>query len=148
MKPRAQILPCLPAAVLLLMAVVPLTLSAAPTNHMARLEIHQSIFAYPSGPAEGRDPFFPTSQRVYGSNSEAKAGPSLSDLTLHTILGTPPRVIALINNHAFAPGDEGDVTTRTGQRMHIRCKAIDPEAGTATVEANGVTDELHLSGDP
>lgn len=149
MKPRATFFPSLTAALLLLTAASPLTLSAASTNQTAKAEIRQSVFAYPSKPSEGRDPFFPSSQRVYTSNiPQQTSGPTLSDLTLHTILGTPPNVVALICNHTFAAGDEGDVTTKAGQRMRIRCKSIDAVAGTVTVEANGVTQELHLSGDP
>ena len=67
-----------------------------------------------------------------------------SELVLKSILGTPPQVIALINNHTFAPGEEGDVITKNGQRLHIRCVAINPSALTATVEANGTSATLTL----
>ena len=136
------------AALALLTAVGPLTLCAAPTNQTASLEIHPSVFAFPNNPAEGRDPFFPNSTHVYGSNVDAKTAPSLSDLVLHTILGTPPHVFALINNHTFGPGEDGDVATKSGQRLHIRCLRIDAAAGTTTIEAGDTIEELHLSGSP
>jgi hypothetical protein len=113
------------------------------------LEAQQSVFAYPNNPSEGRDPFFPGSTRVYDTNpAKLSQGPSLTELVLKSILGTPPRVFAIINNHTFASGDDEDVTTKSGQRLHIRCVGINPKAGTATVEANGVSEVLRLSGQP
>jgi hypothetical protein len=149
MKPPAHALRCLLTALLPLAAAGPLTLFAAPPPQPAKLEIQQSVFVLPDNPAEGRDPFFPNSQRAYESSpSNQPRGPSLADLTLKSILGTAPRVFAIINNHTFAPGDEGDVITKTGQRLHIRCLGINLQAGTATVEASGMSEDLHLSGGP
>jgi hypothetical protein len=149
MKPRAHTLQCLLAALLPVAAVVPLPLFAAPPPQHAKLEIQQSVFDYPNNPSEGRDPFFPVSTRVYISNPENQTrGPSLTELILRSILGTPLRAFAIINNHTFAVGDDGDVTTKTGQRLHIHCVDINPKAGTATVEANGLSEVLHLSGGP
>ena len=146
MKPRAHTLQCLLAALLSVTAAGPLVLSAAPTTPQpAALEIQQSIFAYPNNASEGRDPFFPSSPRVYGSNPDNQLrSPSLTDLALKSILGTPPRVFAIINNHTFAPGDDGDITTRDGRRLHIHCVEVNAKDGTATVEAGGTSVVLHL----
>jgi len=146
MKPRAHTLQCLLAALLSVAAAGPLALSAAPTTPQpAALEIQQSIFAYPNNASEGRDPFFPSSPRVYGSNPDNQLrSPSLTDLALKSILGTPPRVFAIINNHTFAPGDDGDITTRDGRRLHIHCVEVNAKDGTATVEAGGTSVVLHL----
>ena len=38
--------------------------------------------------------------------------------------------------------------TKDGQRMHIHCLDVNPRAGTATVEANDLTQVLHLTGEP
>jgi hypothetical protein len=150
MKARAHTLQCLLAALLPMAVASPLALFAAPTNQPAATpEIQQSVFIYPNTAAEGRDPFFPGSSHVYGSNPDNQSrGPSLTDLTLKSILGTPPRVFAIINNHTFAVGDDGDVTTKDGRRLHIHCVDINPKAGTATIEANGISIPLHLSGGP
>ena len=150
MKPRPHTLECLLAALLPAMVACPLALFAAPATPVpAKLDIPQSVFACPNNPSEGRDPFFPDSTRVYGSNlASQRSGPSLSDLTLKAVLGAPPRVFAIINNHAFAPGDQGDVTTKPGQRLHIHCTDVNPSNGTATVEANGASQVLHLSEGP
>jgi|SRR5208282_4121965 len=149
MKPRAHTLQCLLAALLLTAAAGPLPLFAAPPPQPAKLEVKPSVFVIPSNPAEGRDPFFPSSTRVFAGNPKNQmSGPSLAELTLRSILGTPPRVFAIINNHTFAPGDDGDVTTKSGQRLHVRCVDINPKAGTATVEAGGMSDVLHLFREP
>lgn len=149
MKPRAHTLQCLLAVLLPMAAAGPLALFAAPTNQPALLEIQQSTFVYPNNASEGRDPFFPNSPRVYGSSPDNQArGPALTDLTLRSILGAPPRVFAIINNHTFAAGDDGDITTKDGRRLHINCVGIDPKTGTVTVEANGMSQVLHLSGGP
>lgn len=149
MKPRAHILQCLLAVLLPMAAACPLPLFAAPPPQQAKLEIQPSVFVIPNTASEGRDPFFPASTRVYGSNPENQTrGPSLTELTLKSILGTPERAFAIINNHTFAPGDDEDITTKSGQRLHVQCKEIDPKAGTATVEANGMSEVLHLSGAP
>jgi hypothetical protein len=148
MKHRTHTFQCLLAALLFMAAAGPLPLSAAPPQH-DKLEAQQSVFAYPNSPSEGRDPFFPGSTRVYDTNpAKLSQGPSLTELVLKSILGTPPRVFAIINNHTFASGDDEDVTTKSGQRLHIRCVGINPKAGTATVEANGVSEVLRLSGQP
>ena len=123
-------------------------LAAAPPPQPANLEIQQSNFAIPTSPSEGRDPFFPSSIRIYGSNPDKPIqGPAFNELSVKSILVTPQSVLAIINNHPFAAGEDGDVIiAKTGQRLHIRCADINPKAGTVTVEADGFSHVLHLSG--
>ena len=151
MKPRAYKSLCLLAIMLALPAVGLQPASAGPAPAAAKPTPKLSVFVYPSDPSQGRDPFFPSSTRAYFYAKPAKPAPtaaaSLTDLTLKSIIGTPPHFIAVINNHAFGEGDEGDVFTKTG-RLHIRCVNINPLTHTATVEANGVTAELNLSKSP
>jgi hypothetical protein len=149
MKPRAHDHQRLLAMLLCLAACGPVRLAAAPPPQPANLE-YQSVFTIPTSPSEGRDPFFPGSIRIYGSNSNKPSqGPAFSELTVHSILVTPQRVLAIINNHPFASGEDGDVIiAKTGQRLHIRCADINPKAGTVTVEAGGFSQVLHLSGGP
>ena len=149
MKPRAHIPQCLLAALLLMAAAGPRPLIAAPPSPLAKVEIKPSVFVSPTAPPVGRDPFFPSSKRVFvGDPKNPVSGPSLADLTLKSILGTPPRVFAVINNHTFGPGDDGDITTKSGQRLHVRCVDINPKAGTATVAADGMSEVLHLASEP
>ncbi len=145
MPQRAHPISCLPTLLVFLAVVGGLPLVAAPPTDKA--EIPKSTFVYPTKPADGRDPFFPKSLRPYQDNPDApKTGPSLADLTLKSILGASPNAFAIINNHTFAKGDAGDIRVKDGQRLHIHCVDINPEAGTATVEADGNIEVLHLSG--
>ena len=150
MKPCKHAIECLSATLLFLAAFGSLPLAAAPPPQPAIPQSQQSVFTIPVSPSGGRDPFFPNSTRVYGNNPDKpNQGPALSELTLRSILVTPQRVLAIINNHPFAVGEDGDVIiAKTGQRQHIRCAAIDSKAGTVTVEADGFSQELHLTGEP
>ena len=150
MKPRTHAIECLSATLFLLAVCGWLPLAAAPLPQPATNQIQQSVFTIPPSPSGGRDPFFPSSTRVYGNNADKpNQGPALSELTLRSILVTPQRVLAVINNHPFASGEDGDVIiAKTGQRLHIRCAAIDAKGSTVTVEADGFSQVLHLSSQP
>jgi hypothetical protein len=147
MKARAKHFQKLLAMVLPL-AVGPLPLAAAPATPTVKPEMPQSVFVYPSKPQEGRDPFFPNSTRPYFENPDKVAsGPSLTDLTFKGIVGGGNRIFAIINNHTFAPGDDGDIFAN-GRRLTIHCVSINLKANTVTVEANGASVVLTLSGNP
>lgn len=101
-----------------------------------------STFTQPTGPREGRDPFFPESTRVFESNvAVTSASQSATTLAVKgfSIVGGRPMVI--INNHTFMSGDEGDVLS-AGARVHVRCLEI--RAGTVVVEVNGARREIHF----
>ncbi len=111
----------------------------------------QSVFIYPSSPEEGRDPFFPDSLRPYANNPALtnKPAPAITvSLALKAILGEGTNIFAIVNNHTFAPGEEGDVLDSDGQRTHIRLLTINPQTQTALVEAGGRNFELHLQTTP
>ena len=150
MKPRIHILQFVLKALPAMAAAVPLSLGAAPPAQNAKSEIQPAVssFVMPANPAQGRDPFFPEStMRLYASNSQSQShAPVLTDLVLKSILGAPPRLLAIINNHTFATGDAGDVIVPSGQRIHIYCTDINLQAGTVTVEAGGASETLHLAG--
>jgi hypothetical protein len=149
MKPRIHLIQGLLTALLPLAAAGPLSLRAAPPAQNAKPEAPPaaSTFVMPANAAEGRDPFFPDSTRVYAGNPKNLGhGPVLTGLTLKSIMGTPPHVFAIINNHTFAAGDDGDIRTESGERLHITCPDINPQAGTVTVTAGGMREVLHLSG--
>jgi hypothetical protein len=141
---------CLLTVLMALAAVDRQAASAGPAPVATNQEV-RSVFTYPSDASQGRDPFFPSSTRPYFFAKPVKPSPtavaSLTDLTLKSIIGTAPHFVAIINNHAFGEGDEGDIFTKTG-RLHIKCVDINPLAHTATVEANGVTADLTLSKTP
>ena len=106
------------------------------TNAPAKFVPIRSVFVMPTGPKEGRDPFFPESSRVYEANATTPiATVPVTEITTlkvkgYSVVNGQPMVI--INNHAFMIGDEGDVLTSSG-RVHIHCLAI--KGGTVVVEA-------------
>src|SRR6185312_15195472 len=127
------------------------SLFAAPpsTPVAAKLELPKSVFVMPTSAKEGRAPFFPNSQRPYFSApSKNVSVTSLTELTVKSILPSGNRVFAIINNHTFAPGDDGVVSTRDGRRLTIHCVDINAQAGTVTVESSGARAVLHFSGNP
>ena len=127
-------------------------LSAAPTPRAANPPppAPKSVFVMPQEPKEGRDPFFPNSSRPY----ETANVKNVDNTVLHTLKiksimdGGDGRVFAIINNHTFAPGDEGTVINDQGQRINIQCLEINSKAGTVTVESAGARATLNFSDKP
>jgi len=115
-----------------------------PDQKTDKVAINRSVFIQPSNPKEGRDPFFPDSQRPYeaalASNHNAV---ELSALIFKGISGTSDHRLAIINNHTFADGDEEDVLTAQG-RIHVRCLQI--KAYSVVIEVVGQRHELSFSG--
>jgi hypothetical protein len=101
----------------------------------------RSVFIIPTNAREGRDPFFPESARPYEAavqaNQNHKVEPTA--LVIKGFSGTPGHRFVIINNHTFAPGDEGDVLTNNG-RAHIRCVEI--RNNVVVVEINGQRHEI------
>jgi hypothetical protein len=75
----------------------------------------RSVFVIPSNPKEGCDPFYPDSNRLFES------------------IATQPK-------HGFAAGEEGDVLTAQGVRVHLRC--IEIKRNSVLVESGGQRQEL------
>jgi len=146
MKSRLHILRLLAA---IFAVATPLSLSAAPiTAQSIKPEMPKSVFVYPQNPNQGRDPFFPDSTRPYDGEPKTTDTASLTDLYVKSILQSGTRVFAVINNHTFAPGEDGTVLTRDGNRLSIRCIAIDSKAGAVIVESGGTKAVLHFTINP
>ena len=80
-------------------------------------------------------------------NSTSK-NPVASDLTalvLKGISGPADHRLAIINNHTFGVGDEGDVIT-SHNRIHLRC--IEIKAKSVVVESGGQRHELSYTSSP
>ena len=107
----------------------------------------QSVFVMPKGRQDGVDPFFPRSNRPYFGTPLPMVAPTPEPVTvavelrLKAISGLPEHRLALINNHTFEAGEEGEVVTTTG-RMRIRCLEITQDS--AVVQVGGERRELHL----
>ena len=124
----------------------PASPTPAPTNTLpAQLEIPKSVFIIPATPQEGKDPFFPRSMRIY-NNVLVKTNLQTAvvvtvDLHLNGISGTVDHRLAIINNHTFDAGEEGEVTTSSG-RVRITCKDI--KTDSVRVLVNGEERILRL----
>lgn len=109
-----------------------------PTNSVAQI---RSVFVAPKNSKEGRDPFFPESTRLMDVSPPTNRTPEITSLTVPGISGTPEHLLAIINNHTFAVGDEGDVLTKTG-RIHLRC--IEIQTNAVVVEVDGQLHRIKL----
>jgi hypothetical protein len=100
-----------------------------------------SVFLLPANPHQGCDPFFPESIRPYESAmASPKHAADISSLVIKGFLGTAAQPVVIINDHAFAPGDDGDILTPEG-RVHLHCLQIQDQ--TVVIEVNGQSHELH-----
>lgn len=108
------------------------------TNSAAAFVPIRSVFIVPASPKDGRDPFYPESQRLFKTGATSQAAPA-AVLVIRGYSGDGSSLLVIINNHTFGAGDEGDVTT-PGGRVHVRCLEINP--GSAVVEVNGQKREL------
>lgn len=120
--------------------------NAAPAAKPGKTNLIRSVFTLPSNPNEGRDPFFPESTRPY--EAAVIASPRTADITSLVVKGfsgTMDHRLVIINNHTFATGDEGDVTTSAG-RIHLRC--IEIGTNDVLVEVGGQYHRLVYSNTP
>lgn len=104
----------------------------------------RSVFVMPSGPREGRDPFFPESSRPYEDATPAKST-QVPVANLFMVKGMSienGHAMVIINNHTFAVGDEDDVMTPAG-RVHLHL--IEIRDGIVEIEANGTRRELSIA---
>jgi len=125
------------------------TVSASGASNMppakgAKTDSNRSVFALPASPADGRDPFYPDSNRPYeAAMAGAKSKDEISLLEFKGLSGTSDNRLAIINNHTFAVGDDEYVLTSQG-RVHIHCLEI--RANSVIVEVSGQRHELSFSG--
>jgi hypothetical protein len=114
----------------------------APTAAV-KADSSRSVFVVPASPKEGCDPFFPDSNRLFETLAPPpKHGIEATSLVFRGISGSPTHPFAIINNHTFAQGDDGDVLTPEG-RIHVRC--IEIKQNSVLVEYNGQRHELTFS---
>ena len=124
-------------------------LMAAPTSpsQPAKTNTVRSVFTLPANPGEGRDPFFPKSNRPYESapsvtNSNVV---EVTSLVVRGVSGSTDHRLVIINNHTFAAGDIADVLTDQG-RIRVHCVEIKPRV--VVIEVGGQYHELTPSDNP
>ena len=129
----------LPAAILWAAPLV-----AAPANQApsAKTNSFHSVFILPANPREGRDPFYPQSNRPYeaamtATNSTVEA----TALVVRGVSGPSDHRLVIINNHTFAAGDIADVITDQG-RIRVHCVEIKPHS--VVIDIRGQYHELPL----
>ncbi|MGO8836588.1 MAG: hypothetical protein ACLQAH_05090 [Limisphaerales bacterium] len=123
--------------------VVVLPAAAAPA---APEVVTRSVFTMPTNPKEGRDPFFPDSNRPYESATAGKPHVAdVSSLVLRGISGSSNQRLAIINSHTIGVGDEQDLVTPQG-RLHIRC--IEIKTNSVVIESGGSIHELKYNDNP
>jgi hypothetical protein len=113
--------------------------SVAVTN-----SIPQSIFVVPKNAEEGRDPFFPTSDRLWRVTTvklPPRPNTPAVSLVLNGLSGTADHRLAMINGRTFAEGESNEVTT-AGTRVLIRC--IEIKESSVVIEVGGARRELSL----
>jgi hypothetical protein len=105
-----------------------------------------SVFNQPTSPKDGRDPFFPSSTRLFASMVIPKSKSNdLSSLVIRGKSGSSDRPLVIINDVTFAVGDERDVITPQG-RIRIHCLQI--VGDLAVIEANGQHHDLRFDMKP
>jgi len=114
--------------------------AAPPAKTPAPKPAARASFTMPTNPKEGRDPFFPTSNRPYESVQANQ--PHVGDITslvLKGVSGPSDHRLAIINNHTFGVGDSQDIVTPQG-RIHVRCVEIKDDS--VVIESAGQSHEL------
>ena len=120
---------------------VPAVWGDAPKPAPAKPVPTHSEFVMPASVRDGRDPFFPESTRPYEEAVTAKTAVDPNVFTIKGISVERGHAMAIINNHTFAVGDEGDVLSG-GKRVHIHLLEI--RGGVVVIEVNGTRRELTM----
>ena len=102
----------------------------------------RSVFNQPASPKDGRDPFFPSSMRLFASAVvPASKSKDLSALVIRGKSGPLDHPLVIINDVTFAEGDDRDVIIHDG-RIHIHCIQIIGDL--VVIEANGQRHQLRF----
>jgi len=119
----------------------------APAPAAATNAIPRSTFTIPASKAEGTDPFFPNSTRLWGSPevapSTVKAAKSTGSdcLTLKGLSGAANDPLAMINSRTMGRGETAEILTDCG-RLLVHC--VDITTNSAIIEVGGERRELRL----
>ena len=115
----------------------------AKTSTTAQVVIPVSTFVIPSAPKEGKDPFFPTSTRLFASKQPEQKGPKQPVPEFPVTLNGISRGLAMVCGRTFQEGEEGEVVVN-GSRKKIRCLKIKTESAIIELLPEGERRELKL----
>ena len=103
-----------------------------------------AVFTQPTNSREGRDPFWPESNRVFDSNVQVHNAAAVEPTTLkidgYSIVNGRP--IVIINKVSFLAGDEADLPNAGGGHTHVHCVEI--HSDFVVVEVNGMRREIRF----
>ncbi len=105
------------------LAAQPPGAKSAPTNSAAVVEIAKSVFIIPSGPKEGRNPFFPRSKAEMPVVKSKEAVVDTTSLVLNGLTG-PPKRMAMINGRTLEVGETAELKLRDGRKLAVECLEI------------------------
>jgi hypothetical protein len=91
----------------------------------------------------GKDPFFSRSSRNSAEGYSAPEDKAATILALQGISGPANRRLAIINNHTFAAGEDGEIVTAVG-RIRVRCEEIKNDVAVVCVGSSTQRIELRL----
>ncbi len=103
----------------------------------------RSVFTQPTNSHEGRDPFWPDSNRIFDSTvsvTQHAVEPTTLKIDGYSIVNGRP--IIILNKVSFLAGDEADLPSAAGGHTHVRCVEI--HADYVVVEVNGLRREIHF----
>ncbi len=130
---------CLPLALAVTLASAGGRLRAE--NTPAAAAPVQSNFVMPATSKDGRDPFYPESTRMIAVPAATAHTVEISTLKVRGIFGSAGHQLAILNNHTFSAGEEGDVISASS-RVHVRCVEIHDRY--VVVEINGQLHKINL----
>jgi hypothetical protein len=121
----------------------PGTKSKADSQTAGTNVIPQSTFTVPTSHVQGRDPFFPNSSYMSGTQVIKISSSAPVTLILNGLSGTSDHRLAMINGHTFAEGEDNDIQTASG-RVRIHCIQIKGDSVVVEVGSGGERRELRL----
>lgn len=113
-------------------------------------EFPKSIFEIARDPSQGRDPFFPRSERLFGGRTgTTNAAPvARIEWTLRGLAGTSQQRLATLRTTGDRPRTvilaEGEETSVPAAGGEVRVRCVQIRDDTVVIEVNGVRQELRL----
>jgi hypothetical protein len=139
-------LPCFLVSANAAQTTKPAATANSGTNTVADQSITKSVFVIPATPKQGRNPFFPYSAQPAPMPDEAgknTRGLDPSGFVLNGIT-SPPKRTAMINGRTFELGESGEVRSKMGYRVLIKCEEIRSDSAVISVEGKRIELRLRL----
>lgn len=96
---------------------------------------------------KSKDPFFPKSRRRFANIASGKTVaqvPTMAELKLRGVIGSPGKYIAMINDKTFAEGDKSQVAVGSNQHLVVKVNKINPKSVNVSVDGEAAPRDLLL----